>query len=225
MEYDRFGLAIAGEHGQFARSLQSIFASTRLAGAHGVFSKAYTQAHQLAQRFVGAADVETTTYLNQTLGGALTNELGIYKGAVLMRSLRSVALGNVESMLRQLRGSRDTEAALTRGVGMFAALTAQRRDTLVFESKDSAGRTWQSEKLVRFIARDFAYQVQLDGSAQSLLAAGRTLAQVTYMNPEHDSHGLVVSLTGEHKGIPSLESVRPTIFHPNATALLTHVLS
>lgn len=223
MEYDRFGNAIASEYGRFASQLQAIYASTRLAGSRSDPRAASTLAHQAFVRFFGSADSIASDYLKNTTGGVLTNPETLTRAGALLGMLRTMSIANIETMLRGLRGARDLEPVMTLSPGIFSKLIGMRRDSLVFETPDGAGRKWKSEQLARFLARDFAYQAQVDAWAQSLIDEGVELAQVSYADPSHDGHGQVVSLTGSVDTHPSLASVRASVFHPNATALLTHV--
>ena len=90
------------------------------------------------------------------------------------------------------------------------------------KSVDAAGRLWDSSKLVALLGRDFAYQSFIDTQARAL-GLHSDVAQVTYDDPNHPYCGLRVSLSGADKALPSLADVRKSVFHPNATAYLTHV--
>jgi hypothetical protein len=220
MDYEGFARTVVARFELFEAALVTSLLRMRLAGGHAPQQFA-VESTQNRLNFVKSADALAAGYLNEGLGGALTDPAVTGRGALFMRALQRIALDDCRTAQRKLVTS--GKNLLGRGDDAMSLLARRADERIEFRTKDSAGRDWKSTGLVRLLARDFAYQVHIDSLARELATQG-DFAVVAYMNPEHEHHGLVLSLSGQGDR-PSLASVRDTIFHPNATATLIHVPS
>lgn len=219
MEYDRFTSAINFGYESFFADLKSLYLEARL--AHST-SRAIAlmefggKADKLLKSFLKHANQLSATY-------SIMFPIGVQEeGAetVFSASLRALAVFNVASVTQKLKLSVGT--MLTRPGGAMAELARVSTDTIELHSKDAAGRTWKSSALVRTMARDFAYQRFIDHQAYAFGLQGSTLVKINYLDQNHQDQGLIISL-GDQPGYVSLQSVRRRIFHPNASATLSHV--
>lgn len=225
MHHDEFAARVSAAYHTYAAALTSLYMRTRLAGAHlapRVVVNLQTDAEKILAGFLGSADAMTTSYLQDTTGGALVNPAVTAQGASFIKDMRRVGHDNIRTVVRRARGADIGGMLTSEPEGALRDLLRRAQDTIDFTSRDSAGRTWKSPKLVSFLARDFGYQTAIDASASRIAEVSDT-AQVAYPNPEHPYHGLILSLSGADASLPSLESTRHLIFHPNASAKLTHV--
>jgi hypothetical protein len=218
MEYDRLATEVAASYEVFSAKLTAVYLQMRLQGQGGsMTSSEYTRLAQgLVKSFITAADASVARYLNTVAGGALTDTTITGKAALLLTTLKRFAIGN----LHQARPNRG--APVPDSTGPFAQLMKKKAEAIQFTSKDSADRTWQTASLIRFMVRDFGYQIFIDAQIQSFKNAGIDLAQISYTQPDHAHNGTVISISGV-AGYPALDEVRKLIFHPNAHAQLIHV--
>lgn len=150
-----------------------------------------------------------------------------YKAAVEARAERFVAAlaqvcsENIATVLRLARGIGGGNVPTIDGTAGAVGLLIQRKAGKVdYKVKDTAGRTWGAEALVSFMVRDFVYQAKLDVALGKLSAAGETLAVVVYPKSDHANNGLVFAIDTPVEGYPTLAFIRPTVFHPNSTAMV-----
>lgn len=224
MEYNRFTTDVVGAYSLFANALVGLYHKARmesLSPRHVVDLQ--VAGGQLMHSFLQTADTLVATYLTKSAGGALPDPAAAAEGLALTRFLRQVAWDNLASTVRRLKGSSSRLKTIAAEGGAMAELLKRKNDQMEFTTLDKSGRTWKSIALVRVLARDLAYQVFIDAQAKSLALQG-DLADVVYTDPAHEGHGATVSLSGA-AGYPSLESIRATVFHPNATAQLAHHVS
>jgi hypothetical protein len=227
MGMSTFVSGIVMGHQALTSQLTSAYLRARLAGQQVTPRAALDmqiEAHKQVANFVRIADALTTRYMNETTGGALTDTSATAKGALLVGTLRAMAFDHVSELTRRVRGT-DLKTLFTdEASGPIKQLLRISQANVTFTSRDSAGRTWPADRLVEFIARDFAYQLAIDAQARRLAEEG-DLAQVSYPDAGHENNGLVVSLSGADARFPSLADIRATVFHPNASASLIHVLA
>lgn len=105
-----------------------------------------------------------------------------------------------------------------RGAGSVGYLAQQRlaREPS-FKVKDSSGRKWDADKLIRVVVRDFAYQTYIDAQFANALTAGAKQVTVTHPDPTHELHGHVIDMTNDGW----LEQ-RNEIFHVNSALTIQH---
>lgn len=126
---------------------------------------------------------------------------------------------NVATALDALRFSRGDLGKMLHGAHGAMGLLVQRRiQSPEFKATDSAGRTWDAEKLFRFLVRDFLYQTTIYTDVVRLADKGFTTAWVYYGATGHKYEGLEFALSDSVKGLPTFAEIRATVFHPNATA-------
>lgn len=221
MDFDGFTRSIVMQFEGFESSITASWLRLRLGGGNGLKQLAFEN-QQALFRFIKGADALTASYLNAAVGGALTDAVETGRGALFMRSLKRIALDDLNIVLRKAKGQDGLKKLLIRADDAMELLAVRADQRLDLRTTDSAGRSWKSAGLVKFLARDFAYQLHITSLVGELKAQG-DLVQVAYTDPAHEHHGLVLSLSGETPGYRSFVSMRDTIFHPNATAFLIHV--
>ncbi|UUZ75523.1 hypothetical protein LP414_27795 [Polaromonas sp. P1(28)-13] len=226
MEYNRYATAVSAAYEVFSSSLTPLYLQMKLDGAsrtsNAPLLKLRVDGHQLMNSFLERAETLTADYLSTIVPGALTSAPDGSRAVSLLRALRVISYNNVVSLIQKTNA--DVGSMLSTRGGAMGALALKASNTVTFTSQDSSGRTWQSAVLVKTLSRDFAYQTFIDGQVKTLRAQGATTAQISYLDPLHENHGLVVAITGAGiAGVPNMESVRDTIFHINANANLTHV--
>jgi hypothetical protein len=221
----QFANQIVTLHGTLASQLTALWLRRRLAGTTltpRALTQLRVQSHAAAIQFVRAADAQTVAQLAQLSGAALADARLTGRGVELVGRLRAIAFDETDQLVARARGAGLKGALSAPPAGALARLLVARDERINFTAHDSAGRRWPADRLVRFLARDFAYQAGIDAAAARLATVG-DLAQVVYPNPAHEHHGLLVSLSGATPAHPSLAQVRSEIFHPNASARLQHV--
>jgi hypothetical protein len=108
-----------------------------------------------------------------------------------------------------------------RGMGEPVAMTFAKQGALgaiAFKRMDRAGRQWSSDIYSRTVTRGMLVTAYVDNYLMSVLSNGQDLAKTT----SDEGTDLVFSITGTTPGYPSLEEIRDTYFHPNASRLVSH---
>lgn len=224
MRYDRFASDISAVYELYSSALMSLLSNARLQMlSPSVILKLQVEGNQAMIAMLKAADALTFVYLTEVEGGTPTDPPTDRGDTDFTKALRVIAFKNVTQMVLMAKGGKPFDSLLTHMNGAMAALLKERGAERTLSVLDSAGRTWRSSTLAKFLARDFAYQTFLDIQAVKLAEQG-DLVEVSYTDPTHANQGLVLSLSGA-EGYPSLASVRAKIFHPNATAQLIHHVS
>lgn len=226
MEYNRYTTSISAAYETFSASLAATYLRMKLDGASRISNapilKMQVEAHQLMNTYLARAETLTNDYMGAGSAGAPKDASRISRTTLLMQSLRVIAYNNAVSLVQKSRT--DIGSMLTTQGGAMGELQRKAANTVELTSRDAAGRTWRSEVLVKTLARDFAYQTFIDGQVKALREQGATAAQVTYLDPTHENHNLIVAITGPGTpGVPNLAAVRDTIFHVNSNASLSHV--
>lgn len=106
---------------------------------------------------------------------------------------------------------------LNRDAGTIGLLLQRKLSKPDLTLRDKGGRKWQADKLVVVVARDFAYQAQVDSQANAIEG---DLAEVVYPNTHHAGFGRILSLRGATEGYATFAALRAAIFHPNSSAQL-----
>lgn len=139
--------------------------------------------------------------------------------------IKQVALlvsSNITTLTAKAVGA-DRLGSTLKGEGGAMGMLLQKRAAVVsFSGRDSSGRNWKANALMKLQAREFAYRLAIRNQAAGI---GRTndLAKIVYPDPTHKNNGMIVSLSGNDAEHLSLQSVMSEIFHPNSTATLTYV--
>lgn len=202
----------------FQARLQNRYATARLVGdSPAAAHRMQLDARKDVSEFVSAADQVVAFYLRDTVGGALVDPFATERGQLFVRELRGIALDCMMQALRKLRGMDPSKLLQSRGSSAIDQLLRANADKLEFTARDGAGRIWKSaDGLVAFLARDFAYQLDVDLTARRMRAAGEEKAQIVYPDPTHAGFGEVIDLV-------NLPLIRGRFFHPNSSARLASV--
>lgn len=137
----------------------------------------------------------------------------------LQTAINGIVRKNIATALDALRFSKSDLGKTLHGAHGAMGLLVQRRImSPEFTATDTAGRTWNAEKLYRFLVRDFFYQTSIFRDVTRLADTGHSTATVHYDTPGHEYEGLEFSLDEELPGMPTFAQIRKTVFHPNATA-------
>lgn len=141
--------------------------------------------------------------------------------------ISALLLANVSTIVKALRASKsDLAKMLSGGHGAVGELIQARINQPVYKSVDSAGRTWEADKLFGFLLRNYLYFTEISASIQDVKNAGSDLAKVVYPNkPDHKNNGLVFSISGDTSGYKSLAEIKASVFHFNANAEVEGVYS
>jgi hypothetical protein len=217
MNYDRLASAVAAAHETYVADLRSLMFGLRMAGQltpQGLTS-VQTDTHRAMREFLHSADTLATDHLVEVWGGDLGSTLMLGMRMVLLRPLHAIAVGEAQQLQAKIRGSGMGGIIGERSTAL-AKLAKRADEKFDPTARDSAGRNWQADKLVKFLARDFGYQSLIDARAAAIQGTGATHAEVAYLDSTHENHGLVVML-------PLSDEVRAKIFHPNASAQLRAV--
>lgn len=226
MQYNRFASDIVAAYSLFAGALAGLYLKTKASSpvTPRQIAQQAVDGGQLMNAFLRTADTLTTSYLKLTTGGALVDADATAEGLALMRALRVIAWDNVAASVRRSKGDPSgLKTILPNQTGAMSELLKRHAEKVEFTTKDTSGRTWKTIDLIKVLARDTAYQLFIEAQIKSLQAQG-DLVDVVYPDPAHEGNGATVSLSGA-AGHPSLESIRTTVFHPNATAQLAHHVS
>lgn len=116
-------------------------------------------------------------------------------------SVRQAALGQW-SVIDVLRGS----------TGALGQLAQQRFTNPKVAVKDTAGRQWDGEALLRFAVRNFAYQLAIDQVVNQAVTSGKKIV-VNHPEGEEGEDGMVIDPTAA-----DFDELRAKVFHPNSRA-------
>ncbi len=225
MQFDTFGTALASSYEMFTQALTGRYLATVAPGVDkspAAHTRLMTDGHKLVRDFMRAATSMTDRYLDDISYGAPSYVL-LQREASFLNALNVIVTKNMTDMMRRYKQTGGGLKTLLMGsAGAIGQLLQARLERPTFDALDTAGRKWQAGTLVKTLARDFAYQSFIDNQA-AILAEQGDLAQVAHPDHAHHYQNMIVSLSGASTLYPSLESVRDTVFHHNARALLTHV--
>lgn len=223
MNYVEFSKSVDDAYGLFQAALSGIY--------FGISGSNTEVSPHLLRDYKNRARVAAGAFLNQltaiadqfdTLVGQNPQESRITD---FVHAARLIVAENIKTVERKMIEPKISLVSMLRsaahgGIGMLA----QRRASSVdFKSVDSAGRTWNSSKLMHFYARDFAYQTLIDSQLFKLKREGSVVAKVVYADENHVYQNLVLSLNNVVDGHPTVAELRNVIFHPNASAEISYV--
>jgi hypothetical protein len=220
---DQFGLDLARDYDTFALTLTGRYLAIQAAAGTPTPPFFIEQFSGLARghvtQFIAGADNRIDGWVTDLGDGVDLSG----RSEALKQSLRVIAIKNARDLATRLRGGHvGLKNLFTGPMGSLGTLLQRQLASPDLKSMDDAGRIWDSSKLVRTVGRDFAYQSLIDVQAYHL-ALDSDVAQVVYDDPEHVYHGMRISLSGADPKLTSLTSARKLIFHPNASAQLSHV--
>lgn len=89
-----------------------------------------------------------------------------------------------------------------------------------FVRQDRAGKRWSSGIYLRTSVRSALVTAYNDSYLHTLSRDGVDTAKVAYRDSENAYHGLKFSISGNALDMPSYDSLRTIIFHPNADAVV-----
>lgn len=132
-----------------------------------------------------------------------------------------VASGNIKTAIALAKGVGSAIHGVSESYnGAIGQLMHKRAGVINYRVKDSSGRNWISESLIKFLAKDFEYQTSLDITLGRMLVSGIDMVEVVYSDVEHENNGLVFYIGDGESEFKTLSDIRSTIFHPNATAMV-----
>lgn len=182
--------------------------------AHSVKQTFLRQVSDALQGFQTASGLPNDTPVGKDTRAAV---------AALFDDIDRIAAANARSLRERLSGRGKMLADMLKdasgGVGRLLQRKLEKPD---FKAVDASGRTWNAKALMGTMVRDYGYQTAIE---QQLAGMAGDLAVVTYTDPAHANNGLVFSISGKTAGYPTFGQIRPTIFHPNATAQVTEYVS
>lgn len=95
---------------------------------------------------------------------------------------------------------------------------AQRKGSPGFTFMDRAGKSWKSERFIEVLMRSHLFSVYNDSFLYTLSWFGVTAAHVR--NSGGNSDGVKFSIDGQDKTLPTYDSLKKTVFHPNSSAIV-----
>lgn len=116
-------------------------------------------------------------------------------------NVRQATLGQVAA-IDVMRGS----------TGSFGLLAQRRFTSPSTTVRDTAGRKWDAETLLRFSARNFAYQLGVDQVVSEAVKSGKKIV-VSHPEGEEGEDGMVLDPTAA-----DFKELRVKVFHPNSRA-------
>lgn len=146
------------------------------------------------------------------------------RSTAFMRELTRMTDENIKTLTDKLKGGvRDTFAAVKNAHGAMGLLMQKKAAEPEFLIKTKSGRSFKASAYLYTEARDLAYRVWIDNKLEWIAQAG-DLAEVQYPDPNHAGNGMVFSISGETKGVPSFNEIEDKVFHYNAQAtIVPHV--
>lgn len=135
------------------------------------------------------------------------------------RELTRMSDINIASLTDRMRGAAINPAAVGEVHGAMGMLLQQKMAEPEYRVPTKSGRSFDAKALMGSAARDFGYRMWIDHTLESIAQHG-DLAQVHYYDPAHAGNGMVFSISGETKGVPSFASIEDEVFHYNAQAMI-----
>jgi hypothetical protein len=224
MIYDQLTHDIAREFALFSMAVDGLYMTLRAPGAT-ITPHAVNEFQRRAHRAAGILLSNTLGVLS-TYESSLTSELSerpnVHEPLVnAAQTLDGYVRQIIDQRIKQLRGNGQMDASallLHDAHGAVGKLLQHKLEQPKSTLKDTAGRTWAADKLVRTDLRHALYQAYL--RAQVVTIAKTTdLAKLVYPDPEHTYHGTVLSISGQ-PGWPALDRNWNTVFHHHSRATL-----
>ena len=220
--YDQIATQLASLYGLTLFAMRGQYLALRAPGVEqtphalkrlneGLRSSAQTFDQHASEALAGYFDIVT-----EDVSDALREELRASLG-VLQANIRRALATNIVQIMHMARAGRLDFAKLLKSAhGAMGALVQQHMSRIAFTVPDHVdpSRNWDAERYMRFIVRDWAYQSCIAACLEDIRREG-DLVQVSYPDPRRD---FVFSLSGDTAGYVSLQEIRETTFHPNATA-------
>lgn len=146
------------------------------------------------------------------------------RSVAFMRELTRMTDENINTLTDKMKGGlRDTFAAIKNAHGAMGLLMQKKAAEPEFLIKTKSGRSFKASGYLYTEARDLAYRVWIDSKLEEIARTG-DLAEVQYPDPNHADNGMVFSISGETKGVPSFNEIEDKVFHYNAQAtIVPHV--
>lgn len=95
---------------------------------------------------------------------------------------------------------------------------SQRKGSPVFSFMDRAGRNWQSGRYIETLIRSHLFSIYNDSFLYTLSWFGIESARVSNSGSKYDE--LMFAIGDSDDGIPTYESLKKTVFHPNSLAIV-----
>ena len=201
-EFKQFQTAITNEY-LSRKGVDSSFSSFSLQSLH-------LNVAQIGRNFRARTEDLSAGYLAELDYGNLVSQHVLSQ--LFSFRVNTIVSENTEQVLRLASNSNGRFADLfSRSLGNSMGLLLQNKlSKIEFVSRDAARRRWKSEDLMRFSARDFAYQALIESQIASL-QGGKGI--VVYPDATHPNYGMVVDTE-------KLTEIRHRVFHPNSNAEL-----
>lgn len=95
---------------------------------------------------------------------------------------------------------------------------SQRKGSPAFSFMDKAGRNWKSGRYVEVLIRSHLFSVYNDSFLYTLSWFGIESARVSNSGSKYDE--LMFAIGDSDDGVPTYESLKKTVFHPNSLAIV-----
>jgi hypothetical protein len=115
--------------------------------------------------------------------------------------------------MAQSLGLSETQAIIRHKYGQLASIK--------FTRPDRAGKRWASGTYSQTLVRGYLLSAYVVSYLHALTLRGLDTAVVAGLEPGHRHAGLRFSITGKTPGLPTFESIRDEVWHPNSIALVS----
>lgn len=211
VRFQIYATAVAGE-----RALASA------AGVKPGSMRTWSRGEKFRQALYDDTWRELSTYYEDYLGSASEDfkKNGLARLAITMLDVSNISNQVLRAANREVfEGSPGlVDLMRTARTGSIGLLAQQRMAKPTFRAKDSAGRTWDADKLMNTIVRDFAYQTFIDAQFQEAVNDGATEVTIEHPDPNHALSGTTISM-----GDPAWQKLRNETFHINSSLTISHV--
>jgi hypothetical protein len=221
MRYEEFASSMMADYELYLYALMGRYQAIRAPGVEvtpQVVRLLEVDAYRLSKTFSQIASETIKGYANPMIAASseeFVDSLAQRKKEVEVL-IQSIVIENVRQIIHMTKtGFGGYISMLKDASGGMGLLVQQKIGTVEFKVTDTSGRKWEAKRLMRVIARDYAYQSWLDWQASTYLDADYDI-----MKAKND---FLFSLKGT-EGYPSFEEVRGLIFHPNSNStMVPHV--
>lgn len=217
-EYDIFGEKVLAIYDLFLRAIAGRYQQIVSTGAKPspfVVKEFVADSKAIGNTFIAMAEAEANKYLCSLNVDQTEMDSSDLRGA-----LKLAVSANVAQLTKQIRtGATDYKKMLGNAHGSIGQLVQRKIGTVDFKLYDTADRRWNAQKLVRMVARDFAYQNYVTHTVKQLVGEGYAIARIIYDDPTKADREMTINL--EYGFTPD---VMRKVFHQNATArIVPHV--
>lgn len=166
----------------------------------------------LARTLYAVANSEVDAFLSElSLGASEGLQAGLaIRKVELLAQIRGILAENCHQVSHMARVGTDGLSKMLKAHGAMGMLVQQQAGVIKYLATDTAGRKWNAALLMKAIARDFAYQSEIDMAFE--LECDESDSGLVITNK-----GFVLAL-GVMDGYTSFSDARATIFHPNSNA-------